>query len=218
MSAASPTRTLRTVMPLMSMPRIRRATPSASVTVSASLTPPALPRPPTSTWALTTTRSAPVARIRSAAARASAAEGGHEPAAGPQPSDDAFEHGGMQLARDVRHRRERRDAVERLAERQGSHVPDEEASSRHELTCPGDLARRDVDAGGLEATGERDGQRDAGTAAQLEHPTVGWDALGECLEPRHPRVALDAVDPVEVPIDDRVVSVGDAPPGISGHA
>src|SRR2546429_126631 len=150
MSAASPTRTLRTVMPLMSMPRIWPAAPSASVALPASLTPPALPRPPTSTWALTTTRSAPVARIRSAAARAQepsggsggevakdrrpagplagparvvvAAERGHEPAAGPQPSDDAFEHGRMQLARDVGDRRERRHAVERLVERQGGHV------------------------------------------------------------------------------------------------
>ena len=59
-------------MPLMSMPRIRPATASASAASLASFTPPALPRPPTSTWALMTTASAPSANARSAAPRASA--------------------------------------------------------------------------------------------------------------------------------------------------
>ena len=72
MSAAGPMSTLRTVMPLMSMPRMAPATSPASSTDPASFTPPALPRPPTRTWALMTTLSPPArARNRSAAARAS---------------------------------------------------------------------------------------------------------------------------------------------------
>ena len=55
MSAAAATSTLRTVMPLMSMPRMAAATVSASSALDASFTPPALPRPPTRTWALITT-------------------------------------------------------------------------------------------------------------------------------------------------------------------
>ena len=60
MSAAGATSTLRTVMPLMSMPRIELATRSASSVLAASFTPPALPRPPTRTWALMTTDPTPV--------------------------------------------------------------------------------------------------------------------------------------------------------------
>src|SRR5688500_15266937 len=72
MSAAGPTRTFRTVMPLMSMPRMAPATRSASSGDPASFTPPALPRPPTRTWALITTCEAPAPRKSAAAARASA--------------------------------------------------------------------------------------------------------------------------------------------------
>src|SRR5436190_3903264 len=72
MSAAAASNTLRTRMPLMSMPRMAPPTRSASSAEDASLTPPALPRPPTRTCALMTTASAPPARIRSAATRTSA--------------------------------------------------------------------------------------------------------------------------------------------------
>src|SRR5215218_2470491 len=76
MSAAGATSTLRTVIPLMDIPRIASATCSASSSLAASLTPPALPRPPTSTCALITTCDAWPAPWRSldAAARASAGE------------------------------------------------------------------------------------------------------------------------------------------------
>src|SRR4051794_14903931 len=55
MSAASEIRTVWTVWPLMSIPRMLRACVSASSGVAANLTPPALPRPPAFTWALTIT-------------------------------------------------------------------------------------------------------------------------------------------------------------------
>src|SRR6478752_7420709 len=76
MSAAGPTRTFRTGMPLISRARMSPATRSASSGEPASFTPPALPRPPTRTWALITTFPpiGPSARKRSAAPRASAAE------------------------------------------------------------------------------------------------------------------------------------------------
>src|SRR5215213_11591774 len=76
MSAAGATRTLRTVMPLICIPRIASATCSASSSDDASFTPPALPRPPTSTWALITTWEACPAPCssREAAARASVGE------------------------------------------------------------------------------------------------------------------------------------------------
>src|SRR5689334_13142572 len=73
MSAAGPTRTLRTGMPLIVSARMSAATRSASSGEPASFTPPALPRPPTSTWALITTDPAPSRRNCSAAARASPA-------------------------------------------------------------------------------------------------------------------------------------------------
>src|SRR4029079_3009833 len=73
MSAAGPTRTLRTMKPLMSIPRIAPAPSRASSVDPASFTPPALPRPPTSTWALITTLPAPSSRNRWAAATASSA-------------------------------------------------------------------------------------------------------------------------------------------------
>src|SRR5436190_4033661 len=73
MSAAGPTSTLRTGMPLISIPRIEPATRSASSAERASFTPPAFPRPPTRTCALITTAAAPPATKRWAAARASAA-------------------------------------------------------------------------------------------------------------------------------------------------
>src|SRR3954467_11171388 len=55
MSAASEISTVRTVWPLMSMPRMSRALASASSAVGANFTPPALPRPPALTCALTIT-------------------------------------------------------------------------------------------------------------------------------------------------------------------
>ena len=58
MSAAGATRTVFTVVPLMSRPMISPARSAASSGVEASFTPPALPRPPTRTWALTTDRAA----------------------------------------------------------------------------------------------------------------------------------------------------------------
>ena len=72
MSAAGATRTLRTVMPLISMPRIAPRPARPRRASAASFTPPALPRPPTSTCALMTTCRSSVARNPSAAARASA--------------------------------------------------------------------------------------------------------------------------------------------------
>ena len=54
-SSAGVTRTLWTVSPLISMPRIFSACARASAGVLASFTPPALPRPPACTWAFTTT-------------------------------------------------------------------------------------------------------------------------------------------------------------------
>src|SRR6188474_562981 len=81
MSAAGPTRTFRTVNPLMSIPRIAPATSAASSRDPASFTPPALPRPPTRTWALMTTLPAPSSRNRPAAATASS-------------TDVATDHGG----------------------------------------------------------------------------------------------------------------------------
>src|SRR5437762_3588169 len=71
MSAAAATSTFRTVIPLMSIPRMAPAIISAWSGKPASLTPPALPRPPTRTWALITTCGAPAAKKRSAANRAS---------------------------------------------------------------------------------------------------------------------------------------------------
>ena len=53
----------RTVMPLMSMPRMADATAQPPSALRASLTPPALPRPPTSTWALTTTAAGAVVEV-----------------------------------------------------------------------------------------------------------------------------------------------------------
>src|SRR4051794_36373313 len=55
MSAASEIRTVWTVWPLMSIPRMLRACVSASCGVAANLTPPALPRPPALTCAFTMT-------------------------------------------------------------------------------------------------------------------------------------------------------------------
>ena len=55
MGTAAITSTLRTVTPLMFIPRMAAALSAASSGVAASLTPPALPRPPTSTCALTAT-------------------------------------------------------------------------------------------------------------------------------------------------------------------
>src|SRR5438105_7111627 len=66
MFAAGATRTVRTVMSLIEIPRIASAATAASSGVSASLTPPALPLPPTSTCALITTGRAMVRSIAAA--------------------------------------------------------------------------------------------------------------------------------------------------------
>ena len=76
MSAAGPTRTLRTGIALDVHAEDRAGDrPPPRPREPASFTPPALPRPPTRTWALMTTLppTGPSARKRSAAARASAA-------------------------------------------------------------------------------------------------------------------------------------------------